>query len=311
KLSHFQYLAVTGPHQAVSQIQALCRQWLQPETHTKEQMLEQLVLEQFLSALPKAVQTWVRWKQPKNSHEAGTLVANLIQACEEKVVVALSSRLEEEESSGMEEDGDAVVFQDCPSALLEGLFSASATSPSLLISFPWLSHSLLNTNWEMSPETKEPSAEHSQPADKLPLGAGAEESAVSDPAGESSDGRSESQQDSGEQPLSPMAPSEPQPLTQERSHSSGSDLTQQPEVPPGEASQEGATPGTCTSPRPAHEAPFLCCDCGKAFGRSSHLIQHYRIHAQERPFQCQLCGRCFSRPSYLTQHYQLHSQEGP
>ncbi|XP_064149269.1 zinc finger imprinted 2 [Loxodonta africana] len=305
----------------------------------------------------------------------------------------------------------------------------------------------------MSPETKEPSAEHSQPADKLPLGAGAEESAVSDPAGESSDGRSESQQDSGEQPLSPMAPSEPQPLTQERSHSSGSDLTQQPEVPPGEASQEGATPGTCTSPRPAHEAPFLpkdrpdkcgfeegifrtqrdperhkhshagkkpfegepcgeafhltphlaaryrrthsgekspgcskgrqlahpcgpkgthsqedyyeclrcgrafikdvhlfehlqahkaakalppelprtkmysirylrkhsyvgeracqCCDCGKAFGRSSHLIQHYRIHAQERPFQCQLCGRCFSRPSYLTQHYQLHSQEGP
>lgn len=54
-----------------------------------------------------------------------------------------------------------------------------------------------------------------------------------------------------------------------------------------------------------------CCDCGRAFSRSSHLIQHYRIHAHERPYQCQLCGRCFSRPSYLTRHYQLHSQEKP
>lgn len=57
------------------------------------------------------------------------------------------------------------------------------------------------------------------------------------------------------------------------------------------------------------ERSCQCCDCGKAFSRSSHLIQHYRIHAQERPYQCQLCGKCFSLPSYLTQHYQLHFQE--
>lgn len=57
------------------------------------------------------------------------------------------------------------------------------------------------------------------------------------------------------------------------------------------------------------ERACQCCDCGKAFSRTSHLIQHYRIHAQERPYQCKLCGKCFSRPSYLTQHYQLHSQE--
>uniref|UniRef100_A0A8C5XU30 Paternally expressed 3 n=1 Tax=Microcebus murinus TaxID=30608 RepID=A0A8C5XU30_MICMU len=59
------------------------------------------------------------------------------------------------------------------------------------------------------------------------------------------------------------------------------------------------------------ERACQCCDCGKVFSRSSHLIQHYRIHSQERPYQCQLCGKCFSRPSYLTQHYQFHSQEKP
>ncbi|KAM6154507.1 LOW QUALITY PROTEIN: paternally-expressed gene 3 protein [Erethizon dorsatum] len=67
---------------AVSQIQELCRQWLQPETHTKEQIVERLVLEQFLSTLPEEIQTWVRLKQPENSREAGMLVADLIQACE-------------------------------------------------------------------------------------------------------------------------------------------------------------------------------------------------------------------------------------
>ena len=81
KFRHFQYLSVTEPHQAVSQIQELCWQWLQPETRTKEQVMEQLVLEQFLNDLPEEVQTWVRSKQPKSSKEAGNLVANLIQAC--------------------------------------------------------------------------------------------------------------------------------------------------------------------------------------------------------------------------------------
>lgn len=84
KFRHFQYLSVTGPYQAVSQIREFCWHWLQPETHTKEQIMELLVLEQFLNTLPEEVQTWVRSKQPKNSKEAGTLVVNLMQACGDK-----------------------------------------------------------------------------------------------------------------------------------------------------------------------------------------------------------------------------------
>ncbi|ELK38113.1 Zinc finger imprinted 2 [Myotis davidii] len=56
------------------------------------------------------------------------------------------------------------------------------------------------------------------------------------------------------------------------------------------------------------ERALQCCDCSKAFSQSSHLVSHYRTHADEMPFQCQLCWKCFSRPSQLTQHYQLHSQ---
>lgn len=84
KFGDFQYLSVNRPYQAVSQIQGFCLQWLQLELLTKEQMIEQLVLAQFLSTLPDEIQTWVRSKQPKNSKEAGTMVANFIQACEKE-----------------------------------------------------------------------------------------------------------------------------------------------------------------------------------------------------------------------------------
>nr|XP_019567173.1 PREDICTED: zinc finger protein 446 isoform X2 [Rhinolophus sinicus] len=73
----FCYQEAAGPREALAQLRELCRQWLQPEVHTKEQMLELLVLEQFLGALPPEIQAWVRGQWPGSPEEAATLVEGL------------------------------------------------------------------------------------------------------------------------------------------------------------------------------------------------------------------------------------------
>lgn len=70
----FYYHEAPGPHEAVSQLQELCHQWLRPEIHSKEQILELLVLEQFLTILPRGTQNWVQKYRPQSIKEAVALV---------------------------------------------------------------------------------------------------------------------------------------------------------------------------------------------------------------------------------------------
>ncbi|XP_003269246.2 zinc finger and SCAN domain-containing protein 10 isoform X1 [Nomascus leucogenys] len=48
----FQYQEDMGPRASLSRLRELCGHWLRPALHTKKQILELLVLEQFLSVLP-------------------------------------------------------------------------------------------------------------------------------------------------------------------------------------------------------------------------------------------------------------------
>uniref|UniRef100_A0ABI7YAG2 SCAN box domain-containing protein n=1 Tax=Felis catus TaxID=9685 RepID=A0ABI7YAG2_FELCA len=73
----FRYPEAEGPREALRRLRELCRQWLSPETHTKEQILELLVLEQFLTILPAELQAWVRGQHPESGDEVVVLLEHL------------------------------------------------------------------------------------------------------------------------------------------------------------------------------------------------------------------------------------------
>ncbi|XP_013920265.1 PREDICTED: uncharacterized protein LOC106547569 [Thamnophis sirtalis] len=69
----FHYQEAQGPQEAYRGLWRLSHQWLRPEARSKEQIMELLVVEQFLNILPEEIQTLVRECQPENGKEAVAL----------------------------------------------------------------------------------------------------------------------------------------------------------------------------------------------------------------------------------------------